>query len=144
MIGIRCISIALQFKWLSSVMSRVADRHPKKPGFKTRPGHLFFFFFFLWVHFYGSITPPIYCILTVTVTSVWRNNFSGPGTIILKVNFLCINGTRKPLLIHGFPPVNARLLTVNGTAFYAIITIDSADVVTLCLANLQQEHYVMT
>ena len=44
----------------------------------------------------------------------------GPGTIILKVNFLCINGTRKPLLIHGFPPVNAQLLTVYGTAFYAI------------------------
>ena len=55
--------------------------------------------------------------------SVWRNNFSGPGTIILKVNFLCINGTRKPLLIHGFSPVNARLLTVYGTAFYAIIIV---------------------
>ena len=52
-----------------------------------------------------------------------RNNFSGPGTIILKVNFLCINGTRKPLLIHGFPPVNALLLTVYGTAFYAIIAV---------------------
>ena len=38
----------------------------------------------------------------------------------LKVNFLCFNGTRKPLLIHGFSPVNARLLTVYGTAFYAI------------------------
>ena len=45
----------------------------------------------------------------------------GPGTVILKVNFLCINGTRKPLLIHGFPPVNAQLLTVYATAFYAII-----------------------
>ena len=44
--------------------------------------------------------------------------------IILKVNFLCFNGTRKPLLIHGFSPVNARLLTVYGTAFYAIILIN--------------------
>ena len=26
-----------------------------------------------------------------------------------------------PILIHGFSPVNARLLTVYGTAFYAII-----------------------
>ena len=43
--------------------------------------------------------------------------------IILKVNFLCFNGTRKPLLIHGFSPVNARLLTVYDTAFYAIISI---------------------
>ena len=54
--------------------------------------------------------------------SVWRNNFSGPGTIILKVNFLCFNDTRKPL-IHGFSPVNARLLTVYGTAFYAIMRV---------------------
>ena len=28
----------------------------------------------------------------------------------------------KTLLIHGFSPVNARLLTVYGTAFYAIIS----------------------
>ena len=54
---------------------------------------------------------------------LWRNNFSGPGTIILKVNFLCLNGTRKPLLIHGFSPVNAWLLIVYGTAFYAITLI---------------------
>ena len=81
-------------------------------------------FFLKWVHFYGSITPPIYCI--VTVKSVWRNNFSGPGTIILKVNFLCINSTRKPLLIHGFSPVNARLLIVYGTAFYAIIIVKTS------------------
>ena len=25
-------------------------------------------------------------------TTVWRNNCSGPGTIILKVIFLCVNG----------------------------------------------------
>ena len=55
--------------------------------------------------------------------SVWRNNFSGPGTVILKVSFLCINSTRKPLLIHGFSPLNARLLTVYSTAFYAIIRV---------------------
>ena len=60
-------------------------------------------------------------IVLCQLKRVWRNNFSGPGTIILKVNFLCFNATRKPLLIHGFSPVNARLLTVNGTAFYAII-----------------------
>ena len=29
----------------------------------------------------------------------------------------------KTLLIHGFSPVNARLLTVYGTAFYAITLI---------------------
>ena len=52
--------------------------------------------------------------------SVWRNNFSGPGTIMLKVNFLRINSTRKPLLTHGFSPVNAGLLTVYDTVFYAI------------------------
>ena len=51
--------------------------------------------------------------------------FSGPGTIILKVNFLCFNGTRKPLLIHGFSPVNARLLSVYGIAFYAIMLINT-------------------
>ena len=56
-------------------------------------------------------------IVSRQLKSVWRNNFSGPGMIIFKVNFLCINGTRKPLLIHGFPPVNALLLTVYGTAF---------------------------
>ena len=48
----------------------------------------------------------------------------GPGTFILKVNFPCINGTRKPLLIHGFPPVYAQLLTVYGTAFYAITRVN--------------------
>ena len=54
---------------------------------------------------------------------VWRNNFSGPGTIILKAAFLCNNSTRNSLLIHGFWPVNARLLIVYGTAFYAIMQI---------------------
>ena len=42
---------------------------------------------------------------------------------MLKVNFLCLNGTRKPLLIHGFSPVNAWLLIVYDTAFYAIILV---------------------
>ena len=44
----------------------------------------------------------------------------------LSVNFLCFNGTRKPLLIHGFSPVNARLLTLYGTAFYAITVFNIA------------------
>ena len=30
-----------------------------------------------------------------------------------------------PILIHGFSPVNARLLTMHGTAFYAIIVFQS-------------------
>ena len=60
-------------------------------------------------------------IVLCQLKSVWWNNFSGPSTIILKINFLCINTRRKPLLIHGFSLVNARLLTVYGTAFYAII-----------------------
>ena len=48
---------------------------------------------------------------------LWQFNFSGPGTIMLKVNFLRINSTRKSLLIHGFSPVNAGLLTVYDTVF---------------------------
>ena len=67
MIGIRCSRTALHYKRLSSVMNRVADSHPEKQG--SRPGRassfFFFFFFFEWVHFNGSITPPIYCIVTV-------------------------------------------------------------------------------
>ena len=55
----------------------------------------------------------------MTVKECMANNFNGPGTIILKVNFLCIN---------GFSPVNARLLIVYGTSFYAIIHI--SDVLT--------------
>ena len=123
MIGIRCNLNALQYKRLSSLMSRVADSPPEKQGSKSTPS-IFIFFVFKWVHFYGSITPPIYCIMTVKECMAW-NNFSGPGTIILKVNFLCINSTRKPLLIHGFSPINAWLLTVYGTAFYAIISNNS-------------------
>ena len=107
--GIRCNRTALQYKRLSSVISRVADSHTEKNRQSI---------FFLMILFYASITLPIYCI--VTVKDVWRNNFSGPGSIILKVNFLCFNSSRKSLLIHGFSPVNAWLLTVYGTAFYAI------------------------
>ena len=113
-------SYELQYKRLFSVISRVGDSHPEKQGSKLGLGIFFFFFFLLTCPFYGSITPSIYCIVT---KSVWWNDFSGPGTIILKVNFLCINSARKPLLIHGFSPVNARLLTVYSTAFYAIILI---------------------
>ena len=73
--------------------------------------------------------------------TVWRNNFSGPGTSILKVNFLCINGTRKPLLIHGFSPVNARLLTVYGTAFYAITLIESLSALILEVTSHEVNGY---
>ena len=60
MIGIRCSRTALHYKRLSSVMNRVADSRPEKRG--SRPGRASFFFFFF---FNGSITPPIYCIVTV-------------------------------------------------------------------------------
>ena len=62
-------------------------------------------------------------IILWQLKSVWRNNFSGPGMIILQVNFLCINSMGKPLLIHSFSQVNAGLLTVYSTAFYAIMSI---------------------
>ena len=129
-IGIRCNRTALQYKRLSSVMNRVADSHPEKQGSKPvqNPAeHLLYFFILFFLFFFnGSILMGLLhyqFIVLRQLKSVWRNNFSGPGTIILKVNFLCFNGTRKSLLIHGFSPVNARLLTVYGTAFYAIIPI---------------------
>ena len=85
MIGIRCNCTALQYKRLSGAMSRVADSHPEKTGFKTALS-IFFFFFFLGgggVHFYGSTTPPTYCIVTVkglvhcfsTFTDITENNW---------------------------------------------------------------------
>ena len=40
-IGIRCNSTASKYMQLSSVMSRAADSHTEKTGFKTRPD-LFF------------------------------------------------------------------------------------------------------
>ena len=55
MICIRCNRIALQYKRLSSVMSRVAVSHPEKQGSKPSPSIFLFFFFlflirpFLWV-----------------------------------------------------------------------------------------------
>ena len=52
-------------KRLCSEMSRVADSHAEKQCSKPARASFFFFFFFKWVHFYGSITPPIYCIVTV-------------------------------------------------------------------------------
>ena len=115
MIGIRCSHSGF------SVMNRVADSHPEKQGSKPARASSFFF--------NGSILMGLLhhqFIALSQLKSVWRNNFSGPGTIILKINFLCFNGTRKPLLIHGFSPVDARLLTVYGTAFYAIKFIKSS------------------
>ena len=52
----------------------------------------------------------------------WRQLFCGPGTSILEVALPCINIAWIALLIHGFSPVNARLLITCGTAFYAIIS----------------------
>ena len=63
MIGIRCSRTALQYKRLSSVMNRVADSDPEKQG--SKPARASSFFFNGRVHFNGSITPPIYCIMTV-------------------------------------------------------------------------------
>ena len=70
-------------------------------------------------------------IVLCQLKSVWRKKFSGPGTIILKVHFLFINSTRKPLLIHAFSPINARLLTVYGTAFYVITLIQCRSAPTI-------------
>ena len=74
--------------------------------------------------FYGSVTETWVAqhqfIAPSPIKGAWRNNFSEPGTIILKALFLYNNSTRNSLLIHGFWPVNARLLIAYGTAFYAI------------------------
>ena len=64
MIGIRYNHTALQYKRLSSVMSRVGDSHPEKQGSKPSPG-IFFSFFYGSILIYGFIAPPIYCIVTV-------------------------------------------------------------------------------
>ena len=72
--------------------------------------------------------------------SVWRNNFSGPGTIMLKVNFLCINSTRKPL----FSPVNSRLLTVYDTVFYAITVNNCFIFFIVSIQSYDQMHYGYT
>ena len=84
---------------------------------------VFFFLFFLSC-FYRSTTETWVAhhqfIILSLIQGAWQNNFSGPGTIILKAVFLCINSSRNPLLIHGFWPVNAQLLIAYGTAFYAI------------------------
>ena len=88
------------------------------------PFFLFYFIFFLFC-FYGSVTETQVAqhqfIAPSPIKDAWRNNFSGPGKIILKALFLYNNSTRNSLLIHGFWPVNARLLIAYGTAFYAII-----------------------
>ena len=73
----------------------------------------FLFFLFLWVSYIAQHQ----FIAPSPIKGAWRNNFSGPGTIILKALFLYNNSTRNSLLIHGFWPVNARLLIAYGTAF---------------------------
>ena len=88
------------------------------------PEHVFFlsfspsflFFLFLWVS-YRNMGSTASIIAPSPIKGAWRNNFSGPGTIILKALFLYNNSTRNSLLIHGFWPVNARLLIAYGTAF---------------------------
>ena len=64
------------------------------------------------------------------VHTSWRQQFCGPGTSTLKVAKPCINSAWIDLLIHGFSPVNARLLITCDTAFYAI---------TCCKYLLQHE-----
>ena len=55
----------------------------------------------------------------VTAANLW------PGTIILKIVQPCINSAWIALFIHGFSPVNARLLITCDTAFYAIIVLNN-------------------
>ena len=50
-IGIRCNRIALQYKWLSSAMSRVADSHPEEQGSKPALSIFFLMGPFLWVYY---------------------------------------------------------------------------------------------
>ena len=92
----------------------------------SRPGPSMFLFFFSvsflsFFLFHGSVTETSVAhnqfIAPSPIKGPWRNNFSGHGTIILKAVFLCINSARNSLLIHGFWPVNARLLIAYGTAF---------------------------
>ena len=64
---------------------------------------------------------------------------------MLKVNFLCINSTRKPLLIHGFSPVNARLLTVYDTDFFYAITVSNCFIFFIfSIQSYDQMHYGYT
>ena len=88
------------------------------------PGPSIFFFFFLsfFLVFMSQLQKAHHqFIAPLPIKGACRNNVSGPGTIILKAVFLCINSTRNSLLIHGFSPVNARLLIAYGTAFFAIM-----------------------
>ena len=97
-------------------------------GFQGLAEHVFLSLFFSFLSFfscfYGSVTETLVAqhqfIAPSPIKGAWRNNFSGPGTIILKALFLYNNSTRNSLLIHGFWPVNARLLIAYGTGFYAI------------------------
>ena len=64
---------------------------------------------------------------------------------MLKVNFLRINSTRKLLLIHGFSPVNARLLTVYDTVFFYAITVSNCFVFFIVsIQSYDQMHYGYT
>ena len=51
----------------------------------------------------------------------------GSNTRILKVAYPCNNSPRIASLIHGFSPVNARLFITRDTAFYAIISVVTDD-----------------
>ena len=61
----------------------------------------------------------------------WRQQFCGPGMSKLKVAQLCINSAWIALLIHNFSWVNAVLLIMCNTAFYAIIMFFSCNCHTI-------------
>ena len=105
---------------------------PRGQGSRSGPS-MFFFLFFYVSYFTETWVAHHQFIVLLPIKGAWRNNFSGPSTIILKALFLCMNGARNPLLIHGFWPVNARLLIEYGTAFYAIICICNCVKCIVCI-----------
>ena len=56
---------------------------------------------------------------TLSVSNVIYHKFSH-GTAFYTLNGKNVNVMLESLLIHGFWPVNARLLIAYGTGFYAI------------------------
>ena len=115
-------------------------------GVQGQAEHVFFLsfspFFLFFSCFYGSVTETYVAqhqfIAPSPIKGAWRNNFSGPGTIILKALFLYNNSTRNSLLIHGFWPVNARLLIAYGTGFYAIMSYRDFSVKSKLIISLFQ------
>ena len=89
-IGIRNTRAALRYKWLYSVMvEQWTLTHGNRAQDPARASFLYKFIFTGPLKKNIGSTPPIYCI--VTDKAVWLNNFTGPGTLKLKVTFPCIN-----------------------------------------------------